>query len=103
MERLLSTDQAAKILQRKPETVRRYLRRGLLNGEKSGREWRVGEADAQALLHRTLRRRAKRHISARGFLKQFPGNLSSEQFMKEKHEDIEREEEKFRRHWGEEG
>jgi excisionase family DNA binding protein len=47
MNRVLTAEQAAEVLQLRPETVRRLLNKGELPGRKVGRKWRIPE---QALL-----------------------------------------------------
>jgi len=100
MAQILTVEQAAAKLQMSPKIVREYLRLGKMPGRKIGRAWRVVETDLERWVS-TGQSKPQPRVSALGFLKQFPGNLSSEQFMKEKQEEIELEEEKFRRHWGE--
>jgi excisionase family DNA binding protein len=49
-EKLLTPEDAAKVLLVKPETVREWLRSGKLKGAKVGRLWRVRESDLEAFL-----------------------------------------------------
>jgi excisionase family DNA binding protein len=49
-EKLLTPEDAAKVLLVKPETVREWLRSGKLKGVKVGRLWRVRESDLEAFL-----------------------------------------------------
>ena len=49
-EKLLTPEDAAKILVVEAETVRDWLRRGVLKGIKMGRLWRVKESDLEAFL-----------------------------------------------------
>jgi excisionase family DNA binding protein len=50
MDELLTTEQAAAILQLTPKTIKDWLRAGKLTGYKMGRLWRVTEADLEALI-----------------------------------------------------
>ena len=49
MEPLHTVEQAAKILQLHPDTVRIWLRDGRLKGRKMGRVWRIAAAELQRL------------------------------------------------------
>lgn len=49
-EKLLTPEDAAKVLLVKPETVREWLRTGKLKGVKMGRLWRVRESDLETFL-----------------------------------------------------
>jgi len=91
MAQILTVDQAAEKLQMTTKVVREYLRIGKLPGRKVGRAWRVLESDLEHWISIGQSERGRR-VSARGFLKQFPGNLSSEGFMAEKHAEEEEEE-----------
>lgn len=99
MARILNTEQAAEKLQVKPLTVRKYLRKGLIPGKRLGREWRIVETDLEMFLRGNVQTETPTRVSARGFLADLPG-FGTEEFMKSKQEEIELEEEKFRRHWG---
>jgi excisionase family DNA binding protein len=88
MARILNTEQAAEKLQVKPLTIRKYLRKGLIPGRRIGREWRIVETDLEMFVrtgNMPPESEPRARISARGFLAQFPGNLSSEAFLAEKH------------------
>jgi excisionase family DNA binding protein len=50
MEALYTVEQAAKILQVHPKTVREWLRTKKLRGVLAGRFWRIKESDLQAFL-----------------------------------------------------
>ena len=50
MDELLTTEQAAAILQLTPKTIKDWLRAGKLTGYKMGRLWRVTEAALEALI-----------------------------------------------------
>ncbi len=43
--RILTLEQAAEVMQLKPETIRRYLKSGKLPGRKVGKQWRIAEDD----------------------------------------------------------
>lgn len=88
MSRILTVTQAAEKLQLTEEVVREYLRTGKLPGRKIGKSWRIVESE----LENWIRTGDTKRVSARGFLKQFGGNLSSESFMAEKHAEVEEEE-----------
>ena len=91
MARILTVEQAAEKLQMTPKIVREYLRLGMMPGRKIGRAWRVVETDIERWVSAGQIERQPR-VSARGFLKQFPGDFSSEAFMAEKHAEVEEEE-----------
>ena len=48
MEKIFSPEQAAKLLQLSPVTVKKYLRTGVIKGVKMGTKWRIPESDLQA-------------------------------------------------------
>jgi excisionase family DNA binding protein len=50
MDELLTTEQAAAILQLTPKTIKDWLRAGKLTGCKMGRLWRVREADLETFI-----------------------------------------------------
>jgi excisionase family DNA binding protein len=50
MDELLTTEQAAAILQLTPKTIKEWLRAGKLTGCKMGRVWRVKAADLEAFI-----------------------------------------------------
>lgn len=91
MSRILTVAQTAEKLQLTEEVVREYLRTGKIPGRKVGKSWRVVEAD----LENWIRAGDTKRVSARGFLKQFGGKLSSEEFMAEKHAEVEEEERRY--------
>lgn len=49
MEKMLTPNQVAEILQVHPDTVVRWLRDGILKGIKLGGVWRIRAADLEAL------------------------------------------------------
>ena len=49
-EKLLTVEDAAKVLLVKPTTVREWLKAGKLKGVKMGRLWRVRESELEAFL-----------------------------------------------------
>jgi excisionase family DNA binding protein len=55
MERLLTPEEAARILAVSPKSVREWLRQGKLKGVKVGRLWRIRERDLEAFLDPALR------------------------------------------------
>ena len=97
MAQILTVDQAAEKLQMTTKVVREYLRVGKLPGRKVGRAWRVLESDLEHWISIGQSERGRR-VSARGFLKQFPGDLSSESFMAEKHAEVEEEDRRLDEH-----
>ena len=94
MARILTTEQAAEKLQVKPLTVRKYLRKGLIPGKRLGREWRIVETDLENFLSGIAQPRAPERVSARGFLEDLPG-FGTEEFAKDRREEIELEERRF--------
>mgnify|MGYP005856152247 CR=1 FL=1 len=99
MARILTVKQVAEKLHVKPLTVREYLRKGKIPGRKLGKSWLVVETDLEMFIRGNIQPEPQTRISARGFLANLPG-FGTEEFMKMKQEEIELEEEKFRRHWG---
>lgn len=91
MANILTVSQTAEKLQITEEVVREYLRTGKIPGRKVGKSWRVVETDLENWISAGA---AGNVVSARGFLKQTPGNLSSERFMAEKHAETEEEEQR---------
>ena len=91
MSRILTVTQAAEKLQLSEEVVREYLRAGKIPGRKIGKAWRIVESDLEEWIHGGQPEEAQRE-SAWGFLLQFPGKLSSDDFMAEKHAETEAEE-----------
>lgn len=59
MERLLTVNEAAKILRLNSETVARYIREGKISAVKLGRVWRVEEKDLEEFI-RERKREAKK-------------------------------------------
>jgi len=59
MERLLTVNEAAKILRLNSETVARYIREGKISAVKFGRVWRVEEKDLEEFI-RERKREAKK-------------------------------------------
>lgn len=97
MSRILTVEQAAEKLQMTPKVIREYLRTGKMPGRKVGRAWRVLESDLENWISTGQSERKREFVSARGFLKQFPGELSSEEVSAAKREEAELEESKFQR------
>lgn len=121
MGRVLTVEQVAEMLQLNPQVVRQYLREGKLPGRKIGRHWRVWEEDVSgymrqlrqspameaSMVHETAAKyeperdwkdltqeeRIERLKSVRGALKDC--GWSSEDFMREKHREIEEEERRW--------
>ncbi|MHB0912796.1 MAG: helix-turn-helix domain-containing protein [Armatimonadota bacterium] len=96
MSRILTVEQTAEKLQMSEDVVREYLRAGKLPGRKIGKSWRVVESDLESWISAGQGERAER-VSARGFLKKYPGKLSSETVAAEKRLEAELEEAKLRR------
>jgi len=59
MDRLLTVNEAAKILRLNSETVARYIREGKISAAKLGRVWRVEEKDLEEFI-RKMKREAKK-------------------------------------------
>jgi excisionase family DNA binding protein len=91
MAQILTVEQAAAKLQMSPKIVREYLRLGMIPGRKIGRAWRVVETDLERWVS-TGQSEPQPRVSALGFLKQFPGQISTEAWMAEKHTETEEEE-----------
>jgi excisionase family DNA binding protein len=91
MAQILTVEQAAAKLQMSPKIVREYLRLGKMPGRKIGRAWRVVETDLDNWVS-TGQSEPQPRVSALGFLKQFPGHISTEVWMAEKHAETEEEE-----------
>lgn len=49
MEKFLTVEEAARVLQVNADTVRRWLRSGELTGRKLGRVWRIAQGDLRAV------------------------------------------------------
>jgi len=96
MARILTTEQAAEKLQVKPLTIRKYLRKGLIPGRRIGREWRVVETDLEDFVRGVEPPEPKARVSARGFLRRYPGVLTSEEVNESKRLEAELEEAKLR-------
>ena len=93
MARILTVEQAAEKLQLTPKTTRKLLKEGKMPGRKVGRAWRVLETDIERWVGGEQQPvPVVERKSALGFLKEFPGHLSSEEFMAEKHAENEEEE-----------
>ena len=95
MSRILTVTQTAEKLQLSEEVIREYLRAGKIPGRKIGKSWRVVESDLEHWVSAGQSERIKQIESLRGMLKQFPGKLSSEEFMAEKHAEVEEEERRY--------
>lgn len=55
MDRLLTVNEAAKILRLNSETVARYIREGKISAVKLGRVWRVEEKDLEEFIRERKR------------------------------------------------
>ncbi|MCX6376214.1 MAG: hypothetical protein NTU88_09335 [Armatimonadetes bacterium] len=77
--------------------VRLYLRTGKLPGRKLGKSWRVLDSDVESwmIAGRSVRRAP--FVSARGFLKRFPGRLSSADVIADKRAEAQLEDSHERR------
>jgi excisionase family DNA binding protein len=56
MEKVLTPEEAAELLQVSPFTVRKWLRSGKLKGVKAGRVWRIREKDLIEFLEESQKR-----------------------------------------------
>ncbi|MCL5104691.1 MAG: helix-turn-helix domain-containing protein [Armatimonadetes bacterium] len=119
MSHMLTLEQAAEMLQMNPQVVRGYLRKGMLPGNKVGRQWRLLEEDLKAYIR--SRYRGKHEISAE-VEEDIPENVrewralsqeekhkrlmsvmgkyadvpfSSEDLLRERREEVEREEQRW--------
>jgi len=105
MSRILTIEQAAELLQVPPRTVLNGLRRGRIPGRKIGREWRIsemalhlflaGHSDWAALQSGQLHPKIQYRRAAEVMGKYRYVGLSSEQFMRDKQTEIDREEERI--------
>ena len=59
MERLLTVNEAAKILRLNSETVARYIREGKISAAKLGRVWRIEEKDLEQFIRERKRETKK--------------------------------------------
>ena len=91
MSRILTVPQAAEKLQLTSDVVREYLRQGKLPGRKVGKAWRVLESDLERWVSTGQAERRGR-TSVRGLLRKYPGELSSQVFLKEKRAEVDEEE-----------
>lgn len=96
MSRELTVEQVAQKLQMTADCVREHLRSGRIPGRKVGRSWQIAEADLDSWISSRQDDSTER-VSARSFLRQFPGSLSAEDFMQQKHAETEEEEDRHRR------
>jgi excisionase family DNA binding protein len=103
MNRILTTDETAEVLKVTPRKAREWLKAGKIPGRKIGKEWRVAEAALMEHLGRrevpaaTAAERAARVRSVRGKYAHLP--TSSDDFIRRKQEEIEREEAAYARRW----
>ena len=115
MGRILTVEQAAEKLQVKPKTVRAWLRAGKIPGRKIGRVYRVPEEGLETFvalgvwadeslsfeppkIPRLVTPPPGQRKSARGIAAHIPGSV--EDFLREKHEEIEREEREWQERYG---
>ncbi|MHB1459222.1 MAG: helix-turn-helix domain-containing protein [Armatimonadota bacterium] len=91
MSRILTVEQVAEKLQMTTDVIREYLRKGKIPGRKVGKAWRVVETDLENWVSNGQAERSGR-VSGYGFLAQFPGGTSSEEFMSQKHAETDEEE-----------
>jgi excisionase family DNA binding protein len=115
MGRILTVEQAAEKLQVRPKTVRAWLRSGKIPGRKIGRVYRLMEDQLEAFVAlgtpqdeslafetptgmRLVPPAPGQRKSARGIAAHIPGSV--EDFMREKHEEIEREEREWQERYG---
>lgn len=95
MAQALTVKQAAARLHVTPETVRRYLRRGMIPADKLGGSWRIMETELEQFASSLGRIPAGKRVSALGIASDIEG-LSSEDFMRRKQDEIEWENRRFR-------
>jgi excisionase family DNA binding protein len=102
MSKILTIDEASAMLHLNPQVIRDYLRRGKLPGSKIGRHWRILEDELTRFL-RSSNSTAEPtepvvRVSAYG-KHPLPGR-SVDDFLREKHEEIDREERRLKtRQW----
>lgn len=89
--RILTTEQAAELLQVDVGTVRRWLRRGRIPGRRIARDWRISE---DALNEWVRRGEPKARVPLYGKLAHLKTEGEQDHtaaFLREKHEDAERD------------
>ena len=96
MSRILNVEQAAEKLGMTPKLVREHFRRGRLPGRKLGKSWRILESDLEAWISMGPTGQPRQFVSGRGFLKKYPGRLSTADVIADKRREVEIEESKFR-------
>lgn len=84
MSRIINVRETAEKLQMTERLVRQHLRNGTLPGHKSGQVWQVLESD----LKLWTRNQPRVFVSARGFLKKYPGSLSSADVIADKRAEV---------------
>ena len=95
MAQVLTVEQIAGRLDVTPETVRRYLRRGMIQGRKLGRSWRILETELERFVSSSRPTTPSQRISALGIGADIQG-LSSEDFIRRKQDEIDWENRRFR-------
>jgi excisionase family DNA binding protein len=113
MSRTLTVEEVAERLRVKPITVREYLRKGKIPGRKIGKSWLIVEVDVEQFLgtppqHEggqaemsaqekwralSLEEKRRRISRVRGMLA--GGKRTLDDFMREKHEEVEEEERRW--------
>lgn len=111
MGNILTIEQVAEMLQLNPQVVRQYLREGKLPGRKVGRHWRVVEEELTEYVRKgsqasawTDRAREWRSLSREEKLQRIDTvmgkyadtHFSSEDIIRDRREEVERDEEKLR-------
>lgn len=107
MENILTVDQAAEMLHLNPQVVRQYLREGKLPGVKLGRHWRVVEGELTEFVRgnrrnekmqewRSLSRDEKLQRIDSVMDKYADANISSEDIIRDRREEVERDLERLR-------
>ncbi|MCW5934613.1 MAG: helix-turn-helix domain-containing protein [Fimbriimonadia bacterium] len=105
--RVLTIREAALLLQVHEETVANMVRRGLIPARKVGRQWRLSEQAIHDWLAHRIPAPAEGQIPEKSVWRSGLGLLAGagrpvEEFLKEKHAEIEQEEARFER-WRTEG
>lgn len=93
-DRLLTPEQVAARLAVSPKSIREWLKSQKLKGTKMGRLWRVREDDLRKFLDTESETQPR--VSASTVRGMFANSSRTvEDFLREKYEDVEREERKF--------
>ncbi len=97
MSRMITVEQAAERLQVKPNTIRTWIKQGRIPGCKIGRVYRIAEQALDEMMSRAeMPGEQRKPLDARSLLGKYkrPGR-SLDDFLREKHEEIDEEERRW--------